>query len=180
MRFSILAYLSIGLMVGLSGCVEQEVVEVPPPAPLTDQAVGYYCNMTMTEHQGPKGQIRLKSRKDPVWFSSVRDTVAFTMLPEEPKDIQAVYVTDMSNEASWRDPENSTWIAAKTAHYVMGSRKNGGMGAPEPVPFATKEAAQIFSRQYGGNIVAFSDIPESSILGPVELSNNPQIKEPGR
>jgi len=171
--------LALVLTSGLTGCGKEERVEIPPPASLTQEAIGYYCNMTVSEHQGPKGQIMLKSLDKPVWFSSVRDTVAFTLLPEEPKDILAIYVTDMSKTSSWENPENGDWIEAKSATFVIGSSKNGGMGAPEPVPFATRQAAVDFTTHHGGKIVAFSEIPESSILGPVEVGDRHDSKEHG-
>jgi copper chaperone NosL len=177
MRFLASAGLAIILAAGLSACGDEESAELPPPAPLTQEAIGYYCNMTVTEHHGPKGQIRLKSEGQPVWFSSVRDTIAFTLLPEEPKDILVVYVTDMSRAETWENPESGDWIEAKTALFVIGSTRNGGMGAPEPVPFSSQEAAEKFADQYGGEIVGLSDIPDDAILGPVEIGNNHQNME---
>jgi copper chaperone NosL len=135
--------------------------------------------MTVREHHGPKGQIRLKSEDQPIWFSSVRDTIAFTLLPEEPKDIWVVYVTDMSKAETWESPENGNWIEAKTALFVIGSNRNGGMGAPEPVPFSSQKAAEKFANRYGGEIVGLSDIPENAILGPVEVGDNHQNMEQG-
>jgi copper chaperone NosL len=171
------ACLALVLVTGLISCTEEEVAELPPPAVLTHEAIGYYCNMTVMDHHGPKGQIRLKSRNKPIWFSSVRDTVAFTLLPEEPKDILAIYVTDMSKAESWENPEAGNWIDAKTALFVTGSSRKGGMGATEPVPFASEEAAEKFAKHHGGKIVAFSDIPHGSVLGPVEIKNNHENME---
>jgi len=179
MRFLKSSCLALVLVSGLTGCMEEKAAKLPPPAPLTQDAIGYYCSMTVTEHIGPKGQIRLKSQANPVWFSSVRDTVAFTLLPEEPKDILVIYVTDMSKPGSWENPKHIDWIDAKTAQFVIGSSRNGGMGAPEPVPFSSRQAAEDFISKYGGNIVAFSDIPESSILGSVEIGNNENNEEHG-
>jgi hypothetical protein len=50
------------------------------------------------DHPGPNGQIFIKGQAEPVWFASVRDTVAFTLLPEEPKDVTAIYVNDMASQ----------------------------------------------------------------------------------
>jgi copper chaperone NosL len=172
--------LAIVLSAALSACSEEETAELPPPAPLTYEAVGHFCNMTVKDHHGPKGQVLLKSQEQPVWFSSVRDTIAFTLLPEEPKDILAVYVTDMSKAQSWENPESGGWIEAKSALFVTGSSRKGGMGAPEPVPFSTKEAAEKFVDQYGGKIVSLSGIPVSSILGPVEVEGNHQNMDHGK
>ena len=47
------------------------------------------AHVALVEHPGPKGQAILKGRDEPVWFSSARDAIAFTRLPDEPKDIAA-------------------------------------------------------------------------------------------
>ena len=85
----------LALALTTTACGEEQVAEAPPPAELTREAIGYYCNMIVEDHSGPKGQIFLSDKSDPIWFSSVRDAIAFTLLPEEPKNIAAIYVNDM-------------------------------------------------------------------------------------
>ena len=155
----------VGIAFLLSACGEPEVAEVPSPVEPTRDAIGYYCSMTVVDHPGPKGQIHLAGKTQPVWFSSVRDTVAFTMLPEEPKDITAIYVNDMGRAKTWARPEAGTWLRARDAWYVVGSSRRGGMGAPEPVPFGNQDAARTFAGEHGGRVVAFIDIPRAAILG---------------
>ena len=138
----------------------------PPPAELAGDAVGYYCNMIAMSHPGPKGQVFLAGREKPLWFTSVRDAVAFTRLPEEPKSVIAIYVNDMGR-ASWDRPEPGTWTDARSAWYVVGSPVRGGMGAPEAVPFAEREAAGRFARERGGRVLAFDAIPDEAVLGAV-------------
>jgi copper chaperone NosL len=151
----------------LVGCDEDTVV--PSPQALTRDAIGHYCNMIVADHLGPKGQIILKSHADPLWFSSARDAIAFTMLPGEAKDIAAIYVTDMAR-ANWDSPEPDTWIEARAAWYVIDSTRVGGMGAPEAVPFSTKGTADAFAFDYGGTVVAFENVPEDFVLGGVDVS----------
>ena len=117
----------VAMLLAIVGCGEDEAA-VPEPRALTADAIGYYCNMIVADHLGPKGQIILKSGDEPLWFSSARDAIAFTMLPEEPKDISAIYVNDMGR-ANWDAPEPDTWIDARVAWYVIGSNRVGGMGA---------------------------------------------------
>ena len=95
-------------------------------------------------------------------FTSVRDTIAFTMSPEEPKNIAAIYVNDMAN-ADWNDPGRDNWIDARKAWYVIESGRIGGMGAPEAVPFSTQHQAEAFAGQYGGRVVDFDSIPAAFI-----------------
>jgi len=157
------------IAVALTACDERsEESSVPPPQEVTDTAMGHYCGMALVEHAGPKGQIFLKSRKEPIWFSSVRDTLAFTMLPEEPKDIAGIYVNDMSRAKSWDSPGAGTWILAKDAWYVIGSKRKGGMGGDELVPFGSEQAAQDFVAENSGRIAAFTEIPRSAVLGSEE------------
>ena len=138
---------------------------VPPPQAITDSAVAQFCGMSLTEHPGPKGQVFLRGDSKPLWFSSVRDTVAYTMLPEMPKSVAVIYVTDMARTTEWNHPLNGPWVNARKAVFVIGSNRQGGMGADEAVPFSDPTAAQRFVESYGGHIVSFAHIPQSYVLG---------------
>ncbi|MBP7242845.1 nitrous oxide reductase accessory protein NosL [Amaricoccus sp.] len=150
------------VLLALAGCKE----DAPPPAAhtLTDDAIGRYCGMMLTEHEGPKGQILLEGSDEPIWFSSARDAVAFTLLPEEPKDIAAIYVSDMGAAPSWAEPGADNWIDAKTASFVIDSAVEGGMGGVEAVPFAEKAEAEAFAAEKGGTVVAFDAIPAGYVI----------------
>jgi len=154
--------LSIFFIVFLSACEKNTPVEVPKAQTLTREANGYYCLMTVVYHKGPKGQIILSDNKV-LWFTSVRDTIAFTRSPEEPKNIAAIYVNDMSS-ANWDNPGADNWIEAKNAWYVLGSNRIGGMDAPETVPFGHKESAANFATQYGGKVYTYSKIPAEYLM----------------
>ena len=162
----VIALLVVALVA--SSCGEDEA-PTPEAQELTRDAIGHYCNMIVADHVGPKGQIFVKGEEQPVWFSSVRDTIAFTMLPEEPKDIAAIYVNDMAR-ASWDTPEPGTWIDARRAWYVLGSDRTGGMGAPEPVPFGERKAARAFARSHGGEVLAFEELPPDYFLDVASAS----------
>ena len=137
----------------------------PPPVALTSDAMGVFCGMNLLEHPGPKGQIITASRIDPFWFTSVRDTVAFTLMPDQPRDIRAIYVSDMARAPSWDDPGATNWIDARKAFFVIESRKQGGMGAAEAVPFGNRAAADAFVAANGGQVVTFAEIPSAYVLG---------------
>jgi copper chaperone NosL len=141
----------------LAGCGKEEAATVPPPVATAADATGRYCGMLLAEHSGPKGQILLKSGGDPVWFTSVRDTFTFLALPEEPKDVAAVYVSDMGKAPSWEKPGDQNWILADTAVYVVESNQEGGMGGAEAVPFGDEATAKTFVGEHGGRIVPFAD-----------------------
>ena len=158
-------FIIAAIAIALGGCSGEAPAEMPAPFPLTAEAIGRYCGMNVLEHPGPKGQIILGQIPEPIWFSSARDTVAFTRLPEEPTNISAIYVSDMAQAQSWEQPGSENWIDAREAFYVIGSSATGGMGASEAVPFSTSESADAFARENGGRVVAFDGIPSDYVLG---------------
>ena len=163
-KYNLIQALSVLLLVFLlPACEPAKVAEAPAAKTLTRDASGYYCLMTVMHHSGPKGQIFLSDKTEPLWFTSVRDVIAFTLSPEEPRNIVAIYINDMSN-ADWDNPGVDNWIDANKAWYVIGSKKSGGMGAPEAIPFSTKENAEVFAKNEGGVVYDFSTIPEAYIL----------------
>ncbi len=162
MRRLALAY-ALLIPIAVAGC-QREATKIPPPQKMTADAIGHYCGMNLIEHPGPKGQIFAASLIEPVWFSSVRDTIAFTMLPDEPKDIQAIYVSDMGKAKSWNDPGADNWVEARKALFVIGSRAKGGMGGDEAVPFSDRNDAQKFVAENGGEIVTFAQVPRDYVL----------------
>lgn len=138
-------------------CSEEKDAEIPSAVAMTPDATGHYCGMLLAEHAGPKGQILLASGDKPVWFTSVRDTFTFLSLPEEPKDVAAVYVSDMAKAPNWEKPGETNWVLADQAVYVVESDQMGGMGGAEAVPFGDDTAAKSFIAQHGGRIVPFKD-----------------------
>ena len=156
----VLAVFSLALLLA---CEPAKVTELPAAKTLTRDASGYYCLMIVMHHSGPKGQIFLGDKTEPLWFTSVRDVIAFTLSPEEPRNITAIYVNDMT-DADWDNPGTDNWIDANKAWYVIGSRKSGGMGAPEAIPFSTKENAEAFIKEEGGSVYDFEGIPKEYIL----------------
>lgn len=160
------------LLLLLAAC-KPEVVATPDPVPLTEEAVGYYCQMDLLEHPGPKAQVHLDGLPgQPLFFSQVRDAVAYTRLPEQSHTILAVYVNDMGAAPSWEQTGPLNWIAAKGAHYVVGSAREGGMGAPELVPFADAAKAEAFAAENGGTVMTLDAIPDEAVIAPVVLEGD--------
>ncbi|MBK6466339.1 MAG: nitrous oxide reductase accessory protein NosL [Rhodobacter sp.] len=161
--------LLFALTLALAACKE-ETQDISPVA-LTFEAVGHYCQMDILEHPGPKAQVHLEGFPGtPLYFSQVRDAVAYARLPEQDGVILAIYVNDMGAPgATWDDPGAMNWIPADTAHYVVGAAVEGGMGAPELVPFADLDHAAAFAREKGGAVMALSAVPDSAVIAPVAL-----------
>jgi copper chaperone NosL len=94
-------------------------------------------------------------------------------MPEQSHEILAIWVNDMGAPgATWTDPGAENWIEASAAHYVVGARVTGGMGAPEIVPFADRAAADAFARANGGAILSLDEIPDEVVLTPVALDGD--------
>ncbi|MDP2731579.1 MAG: nitrous oxide reductase accessory protein NosL, partial [Hoeflea sp.] len=80
LRFAALCVLALSL----AACNDPRTeIAAPDPVALSEEAVGHYCNMTILEHTGPKAQIHLAGNPHPIWFSQVRDGIAFIRSPEE-------------------------------------------------------------------------------------------------
>ena len=151
----------------LTGCKEDEAaVPPPPPQAITADAIGHYCGMNMLDHPGPKGQIILKGQTMPIWLSSVRDTFAYTMLPEESHDYRAIYVTDLEAATDPARPNLDLWTEARNAWFVIDSGFQGGMGAAEPLPFGREAAARAFAAVNGGSVKRFVEVTDDYILAP--------------
>lgn len=157
------------LLLALAACREEEAAVTPDPVTMSEEALGFYCQMTLAEHPGPKGQIHLRGMPAPIFFSQVRDAVAYLRMPEQSHAVTAVYVSDMGSAESWDAPGASNWIAADSAHFVVGSDRIGGMGAPELVPFADRAAAERFTLAHGGTVLALDEIDDRLVLEPVEF-----------
>ena len=153
---------ALTLLVG--GC--GEATPTPEPHALTRDAIGQYCRMIVADHPGPKAQVHERGNPKPIWFSSVRDAFVYLALAGEAQRPVAVYVHDMGRAPSWAaPPREGAWVPADDAVYVINSRKRGGMGARETVPFLRREQAAAFVAQHGGEIVAFQQIPRDYIIG---------------
>ncbi|MEB8387057.1 nitrous oxide reductase accessory protein NosL [Rhodobacteraceae bacterium KMM 6894] len=158
MKQSILIALAV-LM--LSACKEEKSA-LPQAVEMSAEAVGFYCQMDLLEHDGPKGQIHLAGLPEPIFFSQARDTIAYLHMPEQNHAVQVAYVQDMANAKSWAEP--GAWIAVDEAIYVAGSDQMGGMGAPEFVPFSTEAAAAGFITRHGGTLLHFDQITPQDVL----------------
>ncbi|MDD7972305.1 nitrous oxide reductase accessory protein NosL [Roseinatronobacter alkalisoli] len=168
-------FLSVALL-ALGGCREDGTAVLPAPVTMTAEAVGHFCQMEMLEHPGPKAQVFLDGLPYPLFFSQVRDAIAYDRMPEQSHMITAIYVSDMGAPgATWEDPGADNWILADVAHYVAGSDRAGGMETPELVPFATLTAAQDFVTQHGGAILHRDAIADDLVLAPVVFEGDSGI-----
>ena len=160
--------LMLALSLTLSACKEEAAQDLTP-VDMTAETLGHFCQMNLLEHEGPKGQVHLEGLPGaPLFFSQVSDLVVYLRLPEQSHPILATYVSDMGAPgATWASPGAANWTDARTAHYVVGAAVEGGMGAPEVVPFSSLAAAQAFAQEHGGDVMALDTIPDSAVTAPI-------------
>lgn len=144
---------------------QENVAQNTDPLPLAPETLGYFCQMNLLEHEGPKGQVHLDGLPGaPLFFSQVSDLVTYLRLPEQSNTVLAVYVSDMgAADATWDQPGAANWTDATTATYVVGADVTGGMGAPELVPFADPAKAEVFVALHGGALMELEAIPDSAL-----------------
>lgn len=157
----------------LAACKEEARPYLDPVA-MSAEAVGHFCQMGILEHEGPKAQVHLEGLPGvPLFFSQVRDAVAYTRLPEQTHVILAIYVSDMGAEgASWANPGAMNWTPLKDAALVVGSERDGGMGTPELVPFTDPDAAEAFAARYGGAVMGVENVPDAAVIAPLVDDND--------
>jgi len=135
-----------------------------PPAPL-EIAAGSTCDldgMLLADYPGPKGQIHYKDDVQPHWLCDTLEVLAMLKKPEQVRVVRAAYVQDMA-QTDWARPHGH-WIDARTAWYVLGSKRHGSMG-PTAASFATEAAAKAFAAEQGGRVLAYDAItPELTDL----------------
>lgn len=126
-------------------------------------SLGFYCRMALNEHTGPKGQILLKGMKEPFWFSSVRDALTYVSQDiVSEREMAGFWVNDMA-QGTWEKPAPGSWIDARTAWYVVGSKMSSGMGGSEAIPFKDKIAAAGFVQQHGGRVTDYAEAGQASL-----------------
>lgn len=154
---------TLGAALLVAACHGEEAVTKPAAVEMTSEALGYYCQMYLADHGGPKAQILIRGEEHPLWFTQVADAVAYLKGRERIGETAAVYVTDMEKAPSWSEPGRNNWIDADAAFFVVGSRRMGGMGQPEAIPFGTEHAAFAFMAENGGHLLKLDAIPESYV-----------------
>jgi copper chaperone NosL len=149
------------LLAVLLGACSQAVPKAAALEP-GDDTVCVLDGMQLKEHPGPKAQIHYVEGK-PEFFCDLMELFTVTLLPEQKRAVAAMFVQDMG-KTGWDHP-SANWIDAKTALYVIGSKKNGSMG-PTFGSFSSVQDAEAFVKKEGGRIMHFEQItPEMANPG---------------
>ena len=157
--FAALAALSTAGL--LSGCGDK-VAEQTSLAPVEiDRSTSCELDgMLLADYPGPKAQIHFAGQDKPAFFCDTVELFNTLLAGEQVRPIRAVYVQDMG-QADWNEPKGH-WIDAKTAVYVLGSKRHGSMG-PTIASFAQQADATKFAGEYGGKVLRFVDIQRDMV-----------------
>lgn len=163
--------LVVSLLVACSS--EPEVVKKPDPIKLGTDEIGYYMQMIVADHAGPKAQLWLSDQKKPLWFVDVRDAILFTRTPEEADNITAIYAHDMAKNPDYQNVQD-IWVELEEAVFVVASGRKGGMGMPETIPFSDRKIAQQFVSKHGGKIIdSMYQLKTSYLTSMPDMSGDP-------
>lgn len=167
MKQNKLLLLALLLSLSFIGCSKQE--EVTRAAEIDRSTSCSLDGMILMDYPGPKAQIHYdKSEAD--FFCDTMEMFSIYLRPEQKKRVKAMFTQDMG-KTPWEQPSGN-WIDAKSAYYVIGSKKPGAMG-PTLAAFAGMEDAQTFVKQYGGKILKFDEVT----LNMVSLDGGAQHDE---
>ena len=143
----------LGLLVG---CGEQAAQQRSLAPVEIDRSTSCELDgMLLADYPGPKAQIHFAGQDKPSFFCDTVELFSTLLAGEQVRAVQAVYVQDMG-KADWNQPQGH-WIDAKTAFYVLGSKRHGSMG-PTIGSFAQEADAKKFAGEYGGKVLRFGDI----------------------
>ncbi|RZI42770.1 nitrous oxide reductase accessory protein NosL [Herbaspirillum sp. HC18] len=140
------------LLAALAAC-GKEAAQVVAKEPGSETACAL-DGMVLKDFPGPKAQIHYAEGK-PEFFCDLTELFATLLAPEQKRPVAGMFVQDMG-KTSWERPEGN-WIDAKSALYVVGSKKHGSMG-PTFGSFAVMQDAEAFVQKEGGKILRFEQI----------------------
>ena len=152
--FAALAALSTAGL--LSGCGDKAAEQTSLAPVEIDRSTSCELDgMLLADYPGPKAQIHFAGQDKPSFFCDTVELFSTLLAGEQVRAVQAVYVQDMG-KADWNQPQGH-WIDAKTAFYVLGSKRHGSMG-PTIGSFAQEADAAKFAAEHGGKVLRFGDI----------------------
>lgn len=118
---------------------------------------GSYCSldgMSLADYPGPKAQIHY-AQGEPELFCDTVEMFSTYLQSGLERPVTAIYVHDMARN-DWDQPAGD-WVDARTAFYVVGSKRRGSMGSTL-ASFAQRSDAAAFAGKEGGEVFAFGQI----------------------
>lgn len=146
------------LLLGACNRAVPQAVALEP----TNETACALDGMLLKDYPGPKAQIHYAEGK-PDFFCDLMELFGTVLVPEQKRRVTALFVQDMG-KTDWDHPAGN-WIDAKTAVYVVGSKKTGSMG-PTFGSFSSAQDAEAFAKKEGGKIYRFDQItPDMASMG---------------
>ena len=154
---TLLQMLALGalLSVGLSACDKASESIALAPVEIDRSTSCELDGMLLADYPGPKAQVFYAGQDKPSFFCDTVELFSTLLTGEQVRIAKAIYVQDMG-QTVWEQPSGH-WIDAKTAVYVLGSKRHGSMG-PTIASFAQEADATKFAADYGGKVLRFADI----------------------
>lgn len=152
---------SLASLGALSGC-GQSASSAKALAPVEiDRATSCELDgMLLGDYPGPKAQVHFVGQDKPSFFCDTVELFNTLLAGEQVRGVRAVYVQDMG-QADWDAPKGH-WIDAKTAVFVLGSKRHGSMG-PTIASFAKEADASKFATEHGGKVYRFTEITPAMV-----------------
>ena len=157
-RRQLLGWAALGAVTSvatLAGCSRSEDTASLAPVEIDRATSCELDGMLLSDYPGPKAQVHYAGQAHPSFFCDTVELFSTLLAGEQVRAVRAVYVQDMG-AADWNAPQGH-WIDAKTAFYVLGSKRHGSMG-PTIASFAQEAAAAKFTAEYGGKVLRFADV----------------------
>jgi copper chaperone NosL len=143
------------LVLVLAGCEPSGGGAALTPVEINPGTTCDLDGMLLADYPGPKAQIHYAGQPEPVFFCDTVELLNTLLRPEQVRAVRAAYVQDMA-QAEWEQPRGN-WIDARTAFYVLGSKRHGSMG-PTIASFAQQDDARKFAQQWGGRVLPYAEI----------------------
>lgn len=159
---------AILLLAACSPAIQQALAQEPS----ADTACAL-DGMVLQDFPGPKAQIQYGEGK-PDFYCDLMELFAVVLAPEQKRAVAGLFVQDMG-KADWEHPQGH-WIAAKSASYVVGSRKSGSMG-PTLASFSTAQEATAFAKAEGGKVLPFEQITAAMLTPSGAAHGMAMVKE---
>lgn len=139
---------------GLLAACNEELPASSGPITITRDSYCSLDGMALGDYPGPKAQIHY-AQGAPELFCDTVEMFSMYLQSVQQRPIAAIYVHDMARN-DWDHPAGN-WIEAKSAFYVVGSKRRGSMG-PTLASFARESDAAEFADREGGKVFAFDQI----------------------
>lgn len=149
------------LMVSLAACGAREDAVPPAPIEIASNTACSLDGMLLADYAGPKAQIHYADSDTPDFFCDTVEMFSLYLKPEQVRPVRALFVQDMAR-ADWNRPRGH-WIDARSAWFVLGSRRHGPMG-PTIASFAAEADARRFATEHGGDVLPFAGVTADKVI----------------